>query len=130
MFLGPFSLFSDFFPFTIFFLLQIGCISTIFKVSSCIMYMKRNTFYHSLPTIRSIIKPNVDTCITKIAATKKNHPACKCDRFEQKQPCGWVLTNPLNAKPLRPHSTFIDGFSKLMPQRIPVEIRYLLVYCP
>ena len=50
--------------------------------------------------------------------------------FEQKQADGWVLTNPLNATPLRPSSTFIDGFSKLIPQRIAVEIRYLLVYCP
>ena len=30
--------------------------------------------------------------------------------------------NPLNATPLRPGSTFIDGFSKLIPQRIAVEI--------
>ena len=29
----------------------------------------------------------------------------------QKKPFGWVLTNPLNATPLRPGSTFIDGFS-------------------
>ena len=40
------------------------------------------------------------------------------------------MTNPLNATPLRPGSTFIDGFSKLIPQRIAVEISYLLVYCP
>ena len=53
-----------------------------------------------------------------------------CDRFEQKQADGCVLTNPLNATPLRPGSTFIDGFSKLIPQRIAVEISYLLVYCP
>ena len=46
---------------------------------------------------------------------------CLCDRFEQKQPCGWVLTNPLNATPLRPGSIFIDGFSKLIPQRIAVD---------
>ena len=53
-----------------------------------------------------------------------------CDRFEQKQADGSVMTNPLNATPLRPGSTFIDGFSKLIPQRIAVEISYLLVYCP
>ena len=53
----------------------------------------------------------------------------KCDRFEKKQADGCVLTNPLNATPLRPGSTFIDGFSKLIPQRIAVEISYLLVYC-
>ena len=45
-----------------------------------------------------------------------------CDRFEQKQADGWVLTNPLNTTALRPGSTFIDGFSKLIPQRIAVEI--------
>ena len=53
-----------------------------------------------------------------------------CDRFEQKQGDGCNLTNSLNATPLRPGSTFIDGFSKLIPQRIAVEISYLLVYCP
>ena len=52
-----------------------------------------------------------------------------CDRSEQKQPFGWVLTNPLHVTPLRPDSTVIDGFSKLIPQRIAVEISYLLVYC-
>jgi len=31
------------------------------------------------------------------------------------------LTNPPNDTPLRPGSTFIDGFSKLIPQRIAVE---------
>ena len=41
----------------------------------------------------------------------------KCDRFEQKQPYGWVLTNLLTATPLRLGSTFIDRFSKLIPQR-------------
>ena len=51
-----------------------------------------------------------------------------CDRSEQKQPFGWVLTNPLHVTPLRPDSTVIDGFSKLIPQRIAVEISYLLVY--
>ena len=53
-----------------------------------------------------------------------------CDLSEQKQPFGCRLTNPLNDTPLRPGSTFIDGFSKLIPQRIAVEISYLLVYCP
>ena len=53
-----------------------------------------------------------------------------CDRFEQKQADRCILTNPLNATPLLPGSTFIDGFSKLIPQRIAVEISYLLVYCP
>ena len=53
-----------------------------------------------------------------------------CDRFEQKQADGWVLMNSLNATPLRPGSTFIDGFSKLIPQKIAVEISYFLVYCP
>ena len=53
-----------------------------------------------------------------------------CDRFEQKQACGCILTNPLHVTPLRPGSTVIDGFSKLIPQRIAVEISYLLVYCP
>ena len=57
-------------------------------------------------------------------------PVDICDRFELKQADGRVLTNPLNATPLPPGSTFIDGFSKLIPQRIPVEISYLLVYCP
>ena len=41
-----------------------------------------------------------------------------CDRFEQKQADGWVLTNPLNATPLRPASTFIDGFSRALYQKI------------
>ena len=52
-----------------------------------------------------------------------------CDRFEQKQACGCILTNPPHVTPLRPGSTVIDGFSKLIPQRIAVEISYLLVYC-
>ena len=52
-----------------------------------------------------------------------------CDRFEQKQSCGGILTNPPHVTPLRPGSTVIDGFSKLIPQRIAVEISYLLVYC-
>ena len=37
----------------------------------------------------------------------------KCDRFEQKQADGCVLTNPLNATPLRPGSTFIDEIFKI-----------------
>ena len=53
-----------------------------------------------------------------------------CDRFEQKQACGCILTNPPHVTLLRPGSTVIDGFSKLIPQRIAVEISYLLVYCP
>ena len=53
---------------------------------------------------------------------------CVCDRFEQKQADGCVVTNPLNATPLRPGSTFIDGFSKLIPQSKAVEVSYLLVY--
>ena len=53
----------------------------------------------------------------------------KCDRFEQKQACGCILTNPPRVTPLRPGSTVIDGFSKLIPQRIAVEISYRLVYC-
>ena len=52
-----------------------------------------------------------------------------CDRSEQKQPFGCTLTNPPHVTPLRPDSTVIDGFSKLIPQRIAVEISYLLVYC-
>ena len=51
-----------------------------------------------------------------------------CDLSEQKQPFGWVLTNPPHVTPLRPGSTVIDRFSKLVPQRIAVEIGYLLVY--
>ena len=54
---------------------------------------------------------------------------CKCDPSEQKQPFGCTLTNPLHVTPLRPDSTVIDGFSILIPQRIAVEISYLLVYC-
>ena len=49
-----------------------------------------------------------------------------CDRFEQKQPCGWVLTNPLNATPLRPGSTFIHGFSRAIYQKIADFNSYLL----
>ena len=52
-----------------------------------------------------------------------------CDPFEQKQASGWVLTNPLYVTPLRSGSTFVDGFLKLIPQRIAVEISYVLVYC-
>ena len=52
-----------------------------------------------------------------------------CDRSEQKQASGCTLTNPPHVTPLRPDSTVIDGFSKLIPQRIAVEISYLLVYC-
>ena len=53
-------------------------------------------------------------------------------RFEQKQSCGWVLTNPLNATPLRPDSTFIDGFSWTIHQKIAdfnsYRLRYQSVY--
>ena len=49
------------------------------------------------------------------------HPL-ESDRFVQKQADGCALTNQQNATPLRPDSTFIDGFSKLIPQRIAVEI--------
>jgi len=42
----------------------------------------------------------------------------KCDRFEQKQADGCVLTNPLNAMPLHPDSTFIDGFSWAIHQKM------------
>ena len=51
-----------------------------------------------------------------------------CDRFEQKQPCGWVLTNPLNATPLSPGSTFIDGFSRAIYQKIADFNSYPLRY--
>ena len=51
-----------------------------------------------------------------------------CDRFEQKQAYGWVLTNPLNATHLRPDSTFIDGFSRAIYQKIDDFNSYRLRY--
>ena len=50
------------------------------------------------------------------------------DRFEQKQADGCVLTNPLNAAPLRPDSTFIDGFSWAIHQKIADFNSYPLRY--
>ena len=61
--------------------------------------------------------------------TPCSYAKCKCDPSEQKQPFGCTLTNPPHVTPLRPDSTVIDGFSILIPQRIAVEISYLLVYC-
>ena len=42
----------------------------------------------------------------------------KCDPSEQKQPFGCTLTNPPHVTPLRPGSTFIDGFSRAIYQKI------------
>ena len=52
----------------------------------------------------------------------------KCDRFEQKQADGCVLTNPLNATPLHPDSTYIDGFSWAIHQKIADFNSYPLRY--
>ena len=51
-----------------------------------------------------------------------------CDRSEQKQPCGCTLTNPPHVTPLRPGSTFIDGFSKAIYQKIADFNSYPLRY--
>ena len=51
-----------------------------------------------------------------------------CDRFDQKQADGCVLTNPLNDTPLRPDSTFIDGFSWAIHQKIADFNSYPLRY--
>ena len=50
------------------------------------------------------------------------------DRFDQKQEDGCVLTNPLNDTPLRPDSTFIDGFSWAIHQKIADFNSYPLRY--
>ena len=52
-----------------------------------------------------------------------------CGATELKQPLGGTLTNQPNAAALLPGSTFINRFSKITPQRIAVEIGYLLSYC-
>ena len=41
-----------------------------------------------------------------------------CDRFEQKQSCGCILTNPPHVTPLCLGSTFNDGFSRAIYQKI------------
>ena len=51
-----------------------------------------------------------------------------CHRFEQKQICGCILTNPLHVTPLRPGSTFIDGFSRAIYQKIADFNSYPLRY--
>ena len=52
----------------------------------------------------------------------------KCDRFEQKQACGCILTNPPHVTPLRPGSIFIDGFSRAIYQKIADFNSYPLRY--
>ena len=51
-----------------------------------------------------------------------------CNSTEQEQQHRWVLMNPPNAAPLRPGTTFIDGFPKLIPRRLAVGIDHLLRY--
>ena len=51
-----------------------------------------------------------------------------CDPSEQKQPFGCTLTNPPHVTPLRPGSTFIDGFSRAIYQKIADFNSYLLRY--
>ena len=51
-----------------------------------------------------------------------------CDSFEQRQAHRWVLTNLLNAMPLRPGSTFIEGFSRAIYQKISDFNSYPLRY--
>ena len=85
----------------------------------------------------SYLLPNVLTGRFALGPARAGHMAVSmtgalfyiCDPSEQKQPFGCTLTNPSHVTPLRPDSTVIDGFSKLIPQRIAVEISYLLVYC-
>ena len=90
-----------------------------------LVFLKRNTrVWRRMMIQNGGIYANVAIQLGCIASLE-----CICDRSEQKQPFGWVLTNPLHVTPLRPDSTVIDGFSKLIPQRIAVEISYLLVYC-
>ena len=52
----------------------------------------------------------------------------KCDRFEQNQACGCILTNPLHVTLLRPGSIFIDGFSWTIYQKIADFNSYPLMY--
>merc|ERR1712110_197395 len=52
----------------------------------------------------------------------------KCDPSEQKQPFGCTLTNPPHVMPLRPGSTFIDGFSRAIYQKIADFNSYPLRY--
>ena len=51
-----------------------------------------------------------------------------CDPSEQKQPFGCTLTNPPHVTPLRPGSTFIDGFSRAIYQKIADFNSYPLRY--
>ena len=51
-----------------------------------------------------------------------------CDRFEQKQACGCILTTPPHVTPLLPGSTFIDGFSSTIHQKIADFNTYPLRY--
>ena len=51
-----------------------------------------------------------------------------CDRSEQKQLFGRILTNPPHVMPLRPGSTFIDGFSRAIYQKIADFNSYPLRY--
>ena len=51
-----------------------------------------------------------------------------CDLSEQKQPFGCTLTNPPHVTPLRPGSTFIDGFSRAIYQKIADFNSYPLRY--
>ena len=51
-----------------------------------------------------------------------------CDPSEQKQPFGCTLTNPPHVTPLRPGSTFIDGFSRRIYQKIADFNSYPLRY--
>ena len=66
----------------------------------------------------------VDIITDVIGAAEIN----KCDPSEQKQPFGCTLTNPLHVTPLRPGSTFIDGFSRAIYQKIADFNSYPLRY--
>ena len=89
----------------------------------------KNSMYHYVEEHVDIISPN-SLIHSRLRLTEKHYKVYKCDPSEQKQPFGCTLTNPPHVTPLRPDSTVIDGFSILIPQRIAVEISYLLVYCP